>query len=67
MLIVDETLSALGRFATWHRERIDSLIIGVTGSVGKTTDARIDSCGTQQPVQRDSESIEFQQSDRIAF
>ena len=37
MLIVDETLAALGRFASWHRSQIDSLIIGVTGSVGKTT------------------------------
>jgi UDP-N-acetylmuramoyl-tripeptide--D-alanyl-D-alanine ligase len=36
-LIVDETLSALGRFARWHRNRLDALMIGVTGSVGKTT------------------------------
>ena len=36
-LIVDETLSALGQFARWHRSRFDALIIGVTGSVGKTT------------------------------
>ena len=37
LLIVDETLSALGRFASWYRNRIDTLVIGVTGSVGKTT------------------------------
>ena len=37
VLIVEETLSALGRFARWHRTRIDALVIGVTGSVGKTT------------------------------
>ena len=36
-LIVDETLTALGRFARWHRGRFDALVIGVTGSVGKTT------------------------------
>lgn len=36
-LIVDETRAALGRFANWYRNRIDSLVIGVTGSVGKTT------------------------------
>lgn len=36
-LIVDETRVALGRFARWYRNRIDTLVIGVTGSVGKTT------------------------------
>ena len=36
-LIVDETLAALGRFARWNRGRLDALVIGVTGSVGKTT------------------------------
>ena len=37
MLIVNETLPALGRFAGWYRGRIDTLVIGVTGSVGKTS------------------------------
>lgn len=37
LLIVDEPLSALGQFANWYRGRIDTLVIGVTGSVGKTT------------------------------
>lgn len=37
VVIVDETLDALGRFADWYRSRIDTLMIGVTGSVGKTT------------------------------
>ena len=37
ILIVDETLAALGRFASWYRGRMDALVIGVTGSVGKTT------------------------------
>jgi UDP-N-acetylmuramoyl-tripeptide--D-alanyl-D-alanine ligase len=36
-LIVDDTLGALGRFADWYRGQTDSLVIGVTGSVGKTT------------------------------
>lgn len=36
-LIVEETLSALGRFGKWHRSRMDAMVIGVTGSVGKTT------------------------------
>ena len=37
VLIVDETLAALGRFASWYRNQLDALVIGVTGSVGKTT------------------------------
>ena len=37
VLVVDDTLSALGRFASWYRNQFDSLVIGVTGSVGKTT------------------------------
>ena len=37
MVIVDDTLDALARFADWYRSRIDTLVIGVTGSVGKTT------------------------------
>ena len=36
-LIVEETLSALGQFAAWHRGQVDPLVIGITGSVGKTT------------------------------
>ena len=37
VLIVDETTSSLGHFANWYRSQCDSLVIGVTGSVGKTT------------------------------
>ncbi len=37
LMIVDDTLRALGDFARWYRHERDSLIIGVTGSVGKTT------------------------------
>jgi UDP-N-acetylmuramoyl-tripeptide--D-alanyl-D-alanine ligase len=36
-IIVDDTRRALGDFARWNRHRWESLIIGVTGSVGKTT------------------------------
>lgn len=36
-LVVGDTLAALGRLARWHRRRHEALIIGVTGSVGKTT------------------------------
>ncbi len=31
------TRRALTDFATWHRNNLDTLVIGVTGSVGKTT------------------------------
>jgi UDP-N-acetylmuramoyl-tripeptide--D-alanyl-D-alanine ligase len=36
-LIVDDTLRALHAWAAWHRERFTGTVIGVTGSVGKTT------------------------------
>jgi len=34
---VADSLQALWKFAAWHRRRLDTLLIGVTGSVGKTT------------------------------
>lgn len=34
---VGDTTAALGDFARWYRERMPGLVIGVTGSVGKTT------------------------------
>jgi len=34
---VTNTLTALGQFAGWYRQQHDALVIGVTGSVGKTT------------------------------
>jgi len=37
LVIVDDTLHALADFARWHRHQREALIIGVTGSVGKTT------------------------------
>jgi len=36
-LIVENTLRALADFALWYRQQRESLVIGVTGSVGKTT------------------------------
>ncbi len=36
-LVVDDPQSALGRLARWQRTRHEALVIGVTGSVGKTT------------------------------
>ncbi|HSG71590.1 MAG TPA: UDP-N-acetylmuramoyl-tripeptide--D-alanyl-D-alanine ligase [Planctomycetaceae bacterium] len=36
-IIVEETTAALGRFARWHRDQQPGIVIGVTGSVGKTT------------------------------
>ncbi|HNK59497.1 MAG TPA: UDP-N-acetylmuramoyl-tripeptide--D-alanyl-D-alanine ligase, partial [Leptospiraceae bacterium] len=36
-IIVDNTLYALGKLATFHRNRFQPFIIGITGSSGKTT------------------------------
>ncbi|HUQ72593.1 MAG TPA: UDP-N-acetylmuramoyl-tripeptide--D-alanyl-D-alanine ligase [Planctomycetaceae bacterium] len=36
-LVVDDPLKALSRLAAWYRKRLETLIIGVTGSVGKST------------------------------
>ncbi len=37
LLVVQDTLTALGRIASVHRHRLQALIVGVTGSMGKTT------------------------------
>lgn len=37
MVLVDNTLESLGRTAAWWRGRFDIPVIGITGSVGKTT------------------------------
>jgi UDP-N-acetylmuramoyl-tripeptide--D-alanyl-D-alanine ligase len=37
LIKVDDTLAALGRLAAWHRHRFAPLVVGITGSVGKTT------------------------------
>ncbi len=36
-VVVDSSLRAEGALAAWHRSRFDIPVIGVTGSVGKTT------------------------------
>lgn len=36
-IVVDSSLRAIGALAAWHRSRFDIPVIGVTGSVGKTT------------------------------
>lgn len=37
LIVVDDTIVALQRWATWRRERLDAMVIGVTGSIGKTS------------------------------
>ena len=34
---VENSLQSLARFANWYRHKQDTLVIGITGSVGKTT------------------------------
>ncbi len=41
MIIVDDTLMAFWDLADWYRQQFDALVIGVTGSVGKTTTRRM--------------------------
>ncbi len=36
-VVVDSSLRAIGAIAAWHRGRFDIPVIGITGSVGKTT------------------------------
>jgi UDP-N-acetylmuramoyl-tripeptide--D-alanyl-D-alanine ligase len=37
LILVDEPVAALQRWAAWRRERLDVKVIGITGSVGKTS------------------------------
>lgn len=37
LIAVDDTLQALADFARWYRQQRETMVIGVTGSVGKTT------------------------------
>lgn len=37
LLVHPEPRRALGRFAAWHRGRLPAVVVGVTGSCGKTT------------------------------
>jgi len=36
-VVVENTRAALQQFAAWYRTRLDTMVIAVTGSVGKTT------------------------------
>jgi UDP-N-acetylmuramoyl-tripeptide--D-alanyl-D-alanine ligase len=36
-VVVRNTLTGLRDFAVWHRRRVSALVVGVTGTVGKTT------------------------------
>jgi UDP-N-acetylmuramoyl-tripeptide--D-alanyl-D-alanine ligase len=36
-VVVADTLEALQRLATWHRQRLPLTVVGLTGSAGKTT------------------------------
>lgn len=37
LIVVDDTIAALQRFAVWKRNRMTTDVIGITGSVGKTS------------------------------
>lgn len=37
LIVVDDTIAALQRFASWKRWRMSADVIGITGSVGKTS------------------------------
>jgi UDP-N-acetylmuramoyl-tripeptide--D-alanyl-D-alanine ligase len=37
VLLVDDTLAALGKLAAWYRRRLKAKVIAITGSAGKTT------------------------------
>lgn len=37
LIVVEDTLTALAELAHWHRSQQEALVIGVTGSFGKTT------------------------------
>ena len=37
LIVVEDTLTALAEYAHWHRPKHEALVIGITGSFGKTT------------------------------
>ncbi|MFQ6131130.1 MAG: UDP-N-acetylmuramoyl-tripeptide--D-alanyl-D-alanine ligase [Armatimonadota bacterium] len=37
LVVVEDTLMALGDLAAWHRRQFDLPVIGITGSIGKST------------------------------
>ncbi len=43
-IVVPDALKALGQLARWYRERFDIPVIGITGSVGKTSTREMVAC-----------------------
>ncbi|HOL32213.1 MAG TPA: UDP-N-acetylmuramoyl-tripeptide--D-alanyl-D-alanine ligase [Anaerohalosphaeraceae bacterium] len=41
MILTNSTVAALGRLAAWYRQQLSAKVIGITGSVGKTTTRHI--------------------------
>lgn len=41
VIIVDDTIAALGRLAAWYRQQLSAEVIAITGSAGKTTTRQI--------------------------
>ncbi len=41
VILVDDTIAALGKFAAWYRQQIRATVIAITGSAGKTTTRQI--------------------------
>ncbi|HYI25444.1 MAG TPA: UDP-N-acetylmuramoyl-tripeptide--D-alanyl-D-alanine ligase [Thermomicrobiales bacterium] len=37
LIVVDDTIQALQSWANWRRDRLDVTVVGVTGSIGKTS------------------------------
>jgi UDP-N-acetylmuramoyl-tripeptide--D-alanyl-D-alanine ligase len=37
LVLVEDTTRSLGRLAAWHRSRFNVPVVGITGSIGKTT------------------------------
>jgi UDP-N-acetylmuramoyl-tripeptide--D-alanyl-D-alanine ligase len=37
LIVVEDTVIALQKWATWRRDRLDLTVVGVTGSIGKTS------------------------------
>ncbi len=37
LIVVDEPIAALQRWASWKRDQMETLVIGITGSIGKTS------------------------------
>ena len=41
VVLVDDTVAALGRLAAWYRQQLTAKVIAITGSAGKTTTRQI--------------------------